>query len=104
MSRVVVPWRSRSKASQLTWSVGTETSLAEAPSNASAATNCRTTPGCWRYANNRCAAAGCGAPRATPAARRLARERGIDLAAVRAKFNVDVITESVLAKYLDPEP
>ena len=42
-----------------------------------------------------------GAPRATPAARRLARERGVDLVAVRAKFNVDVITESVLAKYLE---
>lgn len=45
-----------------------------------------------------------GALRATPAARRLARERGIDLAAVRATFNVDVITESVLARYLNPEP
>ncbi len=47
------------------------------------------------------AGADAGAPRATPAARRLARERGIDLAAVRAKLNVDVITESVLAKYLE---
>ena len=42
-----------------------------------------------------------GALRATPAARRLARERGVDLAAVRAKLGVDVITESVLAKYLN---
>ena len=50
------------------------------------------------------AGADAGALRATPAARRLARERGIDLAAVRAKLNVDVITESVLAHYLNPEP
>ncbi len=42
-----------------------------------------------------------GGLRATPAARRLARERGIDLAAVQAKAKVDVITESVLAKYLE---
>ena len=42
-----------------------------------------------------------GGPRATPAARRLARERGVDLAAVSAKFKVDVITESVLARYLE---
>ena len=47
------------------------------------------------------AAAAAGAPRATPAARRLARERGIDLAAVRAKVKVDVITESVLMEYLN---
>lgn len=41
-----------------------------------------------------------GPLRATPAARRLARERGIDLAAVRAKSRAEVITEAVLMQYL----
>lgn len=39
--------------------------------------------------------------RATPAARRLARERGIDLARVRARFKMDVITETAVTKYLE---
>ncbi|MEI8139250.1 MAG: biotin/lipoyl-containing protein [bacterium] len=41
-----------------------------------------------------------GALRATPAARRLAREHGTDLALVQAKYKVEVITENVLNKYL----
>jgi pyruvate dehydrogenase E2 component (dihydrolipoamide acetyltransferase) len=45
--------------------------------------------------------AGTGPLRATPAARRVARERGIDLALVQAKYKVEVINESVLAKYLE---
>lgn len=42
-----------------------------------------------------------GALRATPAARRLAREHGIDLAAVQAKYSVEIVTESVLTRFLD---
>ena len=42
-----------------------------------------------------------GALRATPAARRLARERGVDLALVQAKYKVEVVTESVLTQYLE---
>jgi pyruvate/2-oxoglutarate dehydrogenase complex dihydrolipoamide acyltransferase (E2) component len=41
-----------------------------------------------------------GVLRATPAARRIARERGLDLAAVQAKYKVEVVTESVLMKFL----
>ena len=44
--------------------------------------------------------AGTGTLRATPAARRLAREHGADLAEVQAKYKVDVITENVLNRYL----
>ena len=41
-----------------------------------------------------------GAPvRATPAARRLAREKGIDLAAVRADSRADVVTEEMVRRY-----
>lgn len=47
------------------------------------------------------AAAAGGPLRATPAARRLARERGIDLAEVQAKTGAEVITESVLVKYME---
>ncbi len=42
-----------------------------------------------------------GPLRATPAARRLARERGVDLARVRARFKMDVITETAVTKYLE---
>lgn len=44
--------------------------------------------------------AGTGTLRATPAARRLAREHGTDLALVQAKYKVEVITENVLNRYL----
>ena len=45
--------------------------------------------------------ANAGGPlRATPAARRLARERGVDLALVRALYKMDVITEAAVTKYL----
>jgi len=44
--------------------------------------------------------ANAGAPRATPAARRLARERGVDLALVRVACKMDVITEAAVTKYL----
>ncbi|MEI6788106.1 MAG: biotin/lipoyl-containing protein [bacterium] len=44
--------------------------------------------------------AGTGPLRATPAARRLAREHGTDLALVQAKYKVEVVTETVLNKYL----
>jgi len=39
--------------------------------------------------------------RATPAARRLARERGVDLARARAALNAEVVTESLLTQYLE---
>jgi pyruvate dehydrogenase E2 component (dihydrolipoamide acetyltransferase) len=39
--------------------------------------------------------------RATPAARRLAREKGIDLAVVKLAMKVDVINESVVHKFLE---
>ena len=42
-----------------------------------------------------------GALRATPAARRVARERGLDLARVQTHYNVDVVTESLVTKYLE---
>lgn len=45
------------------------------------------------------AAARPGALRATPAARRLARERGVDLARVQARFNLEVVTEAAVEKY-----
>lgn len=45
------------------------------------------------------AAAAPGALRATPAARRLARERGLDLAQVQARFNLEVVTEAAVEKY-----
>ena len=45
--------------------------------------------------------AGSGGLRATPAARRLARERGVDLALVQAKYKVEVVTETVLTQYLE---
>ena len=38
--------------------------------------------------------------RATPAARRLAREKGIDLAAVKKTLSVEVVNESAIADYL----
>lgn len=41
------------------------------------------------------------APRATPAARRLARERGVDLALVAARFKMDVITEAAVMTYME---
>ena len=41
-----------------------------------------------------------GAVRATPAARRLAREQGLDLKDVRAAFNADVITEETIGEFL----
>jgi pyruvate dehydrogenase E2 component (dihydrolipoamide acetyltransferase) len=41
-----------------------------------------------------------GAVRATPAARRLARERGLDIAAVQKKLQCDIVTEALLASYL----
>jgi pyruvate dehydrogenase E2 component (dihydrolipoamide acetyltransferase) len=41
-----------------------------------------------------------GALRATPAARRLARERGVDLALVQAGVRMDVITEAAVIRYL----
>jgi pyruvate dehydrogenase E2 component (dihydrolipoamide acetyltransferase) len=41
-----------------------------------------------------------GQIRATPAARRLAREHGVDLTMVQAKYMIEVITESVITKYL----
>lgn len=44
--------------------------------------------------------AGTGTLRATPAARRLAREHGTDLSEVQAKYKVDVITENLLNRYL----
>ncbi len=41
-----------------------------------------------------------GAPvRATPAARRLAREKGVDLAAVRADSQAEVVTEEMVRRY-----
>ena len=46
------------------------------------------------------AAPATAAVRATPAARRLAREHGLDLAKVREQIQADVITESLLAAYL----
>lgn len=49
----------------------------------------------------RAATPGAGPLRATPAARRLARERGVDLAAVQAKTGAEVITETVLLEYLN---
>jgi pyruvate/2-oxoglutarate dehydrogenase complex dihydrolipoamide acyltransferase (E2) component len=42
-----------------------------------------------------------GALRATPAARRVAREKGVDLALVQARYKVEVVTESVLNRYLE---
>jgi len=42
-----------------------------------------------------------GAVRATPAARRLARERAVDLAAVRQRTGAEIVTESVLRSYLE---
>ena len=44
-----------------------------------------------------------GAIRATPAARRLARERGVDLARVQGRFKIDIITETVVTKYLEEQ-
>ena len=44
-----------------------------------------------------------GSIRATPAARRLARERGVDLARVQSRFNIDIITETVVAKYIEEQ-
>jgi len=38
--------------------------------------------------------------RATPAARRLAREKGIDLTAVKTALGVEVVNESAIADYL----
>ena len=40
--------------------------------------------------------------RATPRARRLAQEQGIDLAKVQAETGAEVIDETVLAPYLKP--
>jgi pyruvate/2-oxoglutarate dehydrogenase complex dihydrolipoamide acyltransferase (E2) component len=40
------------------------------------------------------------AVRATPAARRLAKERGVDLARVQAGVRMDVITETAVIRYL----
>ncbi|MDD4621811.1 MAG: E3 binding domain-containing protein, partial [Kiritimatiellae bacterium] len=42
--------------------------------------------------------------RATPRARRLARERGVDLAEVQAASGVEVIDETVLEAYLKDRP
>jgi pyruvate/2-oxoglutarate dehydrogenase complex dihydrolipoamide acyltransferase (E2) component len=41
-----------------------------------------------------------GKVRATPAARRLAREKGLDLAAVQQTLNVDVVDEESVLKFL----
>ena len=38
--------------------------------------------------------------RATPAARRLARERGVDLAAVHAQVKTDVVTEDMVKHFI----
>lgn len=40
--------------------------------------------------------------RATPRARRLAQEKGIDLAKVQAETGAEIIDEAVLDKYLNP--
>jgi pyruvate dehydrogenase E2 component (dihydrolipoamide acetyltransferase) len=45
------------------------------------------------------AAAPAGAVRATPAARRLARDKGIDLAAVQAALKVEVVDERAVAAF-----
>ena len=48
--------------------------------------------------------AGPRAVRATPAARRLAREKNLDIALVQSRTGVEVVTEDAIAKYLEMRP
>ena len=72
--------------------LGEETGLAEGCAEASAAQACQ--------GDSASAAPRAPRVRATPRARRLAQEKGLDLAKIQAETGAEIIDETVLAPYL----